>query len=863
MKLTSNFKKPIDLSLADEKPYGDETPVRYERSDGKVSSFEGSEKAAKLHNQFRVGVDQLKAFLKENTDGRNKEAQSAEEGLDLFGQRVAHGSKGYYGPLIETLYGEGKAALDALCSDVKNERIPLTKRVSAVQDLGEGVKVCNQGTLSNLIITSSDLRKSTLGVEGHSKAIWESMLDQALREYCQRNHGHEETYLRMEIHYVNGYREHLARKFGVAARPDMYVPRDMISKDRIEGATAYARKRVNANTLLVNLAESCLAEIRERFKEYVDRPLSEEDSWGIYSEYEEAFQGELQGRYGKIESSVLVSAYEGKGTEDAPYRFIEHPALLMRAIGRNLKQAGLFKEEKFKVESGESGIDVDTGRPMDVRVKRIMRNVFYLKEKVEKGETRYRSPQLQNLVHLESIPWTLLKGALMANPDKETLARLSAESVWKSMLEENASWDTDMLKTFMSPPVKRFRDVNFENHNILEKRMRKFLGTYPPGQMQEVMATLLSNGEIDLAYAVAKKFISKLDSLDWHDEDGNNVVHLVAKLGIEKIFCELLMTRKAEDFRKRNLYDETPLELAARHGQYWTEGLQDLYLDCPLASDGSTLLHEAVRSGSAELTRKIVAYRKLDINAKTRNGRGQTALMEAVDNEDVKIIGLLARPSDLTILDENRLTPMMRAIAGGKEKSLKALLEAGADPNYCTPHGKTALTTAVEAGDLRSMIRLVRSNADVNAPRGEITPLVLAAEAGRVDLVSFLLKKGAVQDDAGATWQTPVLLAAQAGHADVVDRLTRDVNSRWLAESPRLRTRLGSALFLAAGNGHRDVVRVLLSLGVRNEIDDAIDHAESNGHGSVVALLRNPARARVEQIVQTVLETSRGWFRSC
>jgi hypothetical protein len=49
--------------------------------------------------------------------------------------------------------------------------------VLAVLNLGEGVKVCHQGALSHLIIASSDLRKSTLGLKAHSKAIWEAMLD--------------------------------------------------------------------------------------------------------------------------------------------------------------------------------------------------------------------------------------------------------------------------------------------------------------------------------------------------------------------------------------------------------------------------------------------------------------------------------------------------------------------------------------------------------------------------------------------------------------------------------------------------------------------------------------------------------------
>jgi hypothetical protein len=161
-------------------------------------------------------------------------------------------------------------------------------------------------------------------------------------------HGGEQNYLDMEIHYINGYRNRIAQEFGVEKRPDVYIPCSDIFGYRVRAAEAYVRKRVTGDALLENLAQSCLEEIHERFKEYASRPLSQEDAWRFYEEYEGAFKDELRSRYGEIESNVLVNAYEGKGTEDAPYRLIEHPALLMRAIGRSLKKAELFAGEKFR-----------------------------------------------------------------------------------------------------------------------------------------------------------------------------------------------------------------------------------------------------------------------------------------------------------------------------------------------------------------------------------------------------------------------------------------------------------------------------------------------------------------------------------
>jgi hypothetical protein len=95
----------------------------------------------------------------------------------------------------------------------------------------------------------------------------------------------------------------------------------------------------------------------------------------------------------------------------------------------------------------------------------------------------------------------------------------------------------------------------------------------------------------------------------------------------------------------------------------------------------------------------------------------------------------------------------------------------------------------------------------------------------------------------------------------VVDKLTKGVNASLLARSPALRERLGDALLLAAENGYRDVVRVLLARGVRHAIDMAIVCAEANGHQSVADLLKEPFRAGVEQLVDKVVRSSLTCFR--
>lgn len=58
--------------------------------------------------------------------------------------------------------------------------------------------------------------------------------------------------------------------------------------------------------------------------------------------------------------------------------------------------------------------------------------------------------------------------------------------------------------------------------------------------------------------------------------------------------------------------------------------------------------------------------------------------------------------------------------------------------------------------------------------RGEVTPLVLAADAGYQDIVLSLLQYGVTIDRTGTTGLTPLMVAAQGGHTGVVELLLQN-----------------------------------------------------------------------------------------
>ena len=106
-------------------------------------------------------------------------------------------------------------------------------------------------------------------------------------------------------------------------------------------------------------------------------------------------------------------------------------------------------------------------------------------------------------------------------------------------------------------------------------------------------------------------------------------------------------------------------------------------------------------------------------------------------------------------VDENGVTPLMRAARDGEPNLLRSILSEGGDVNSQDSFGWSALTYAARRGDAPMILALANKGADIDHPSDDgWTPLMYAASEGFSDAVRVLLDRGAnvnANSNSGAT----------------------------------------------------------------------------------------------------------------
>ena len=123
--------------------------------------------------------------------------------------------------------------------------------------------------------------------------------------------------------------------------------------------------------------------------------------------------------------------------------------------------------------------------------------------------------------------------------------------------------------------------------------------------------------------------------------------------------------------------------------------------------------------------------------------------------------------------DETGETPLLSASLGGHADVVAILVKRGASTGSRNDRGLTPLHGAAYAGSLETVQLLVQSGAAVNDAENvfKVTPLIVAAEEGHADVISFLAGHGADLEWTERAGYTALTRATMGDHPEVIKAL--------------------------------------------------------------------------------------------
>ncbi|KAL6094716.1 caskin2 [Pungitius sinensis] len=229
------------------------------------------------------------------------------------------------------------------------------------------------------------------------------------------------------------------------------------------------------------------------------------------------------------------------------------------------------------------------------------------------------------------------------------------------------------------------------------------------------------------------------------------------------------------------------------------------------------LAHKLLSKVKCNKTKLLGSAKRLNINYQDPDGF--SALHHAALTGTTELLCLLLEAqATVDIKDINGMRPLHYAAWQGKADSVLLLLRAGASVNSTSNDGQMPLHLAAQYGhyEVSEMLLQHQSNPCL-MNKGKKTPLDLACEFGRLKVAQLLLSSNMVaallegeggHDIMDSPSTTPLHLAARNGHKDIIKLLLKagiDINRG---------TKAGTCLHEAALYGKTEVVRLLLDAGI-------------------------------------------------
>lgn len=335
---------------------------------------------------------------------------------------------------------------------------------------------------------------------------------------------------------------------------------------------------------------------------------------------------------------------------------------------------------------------------------------------------------------------------------------------------------------------------------------------------------------------VVKVLLDHEAEIESHNENGHTPLMEAASGGHVNV-AKLLLERGACINSHSNEFKESALTLACYKGHVdMVKFLLDAGADQEHKTDEMhTALMEASMDGHVEVARLLLDH-GAEVNMPADSFESPLTLAACGGHVDLASL-LIERDAFLEEVNDEGYTPLMEAAREGHIDMVALLLDKGADLHAQTDETQETALSLTCCGGFQDVAAYLLDRG-ANIEQGSSTPLMEAAQEGHVDLVKFVLEKGADVNATTGTGDTPLSFACENGHTDVADILL-EVGAELEHESEGGRT----PLMKAARAGHLCTVQFLISRGADvNRATTTNDHtvlslACAGGYLAAVELL--------------------------
>ena len=337
------------------------------------------------------------------------------------------------------------------------------------------------------------------------------------------------------------------------------------------------------------------------------------------------------------------------------------------------------------------------------------------------------------------------------------------------------------------------------------------------------------------------------------DHNGMRPLHNAARLGKQQTVKRLLGDRKLQGalVNVRDSKGNSPLDYAQNNGHTQLAELLQTYAQAELAvlqsektTESQDLFAAATNNDRAGV--ELLLAEGADVRERhhhertTYNQLGfKTPFHIALEAEHYGLAAFLLKAAQgLNGLDERGWTPLMLAIVADDWNMVRELIVDGAD--IFAGHHRNALDVAAKMENKTKLIDIIVEKVGVNTPIDKHGNTLLILAADDVEVIELLLKHGADINYKNNKGLSVFTLAIYNHSMEIVSLLLK--HTAYTDLNPLDYGSTGHWMLSAAYNGHTEVVKLLLKLGVDLTVhnwrgETALTVAAAEGQAEVVELL--------------------------